>query len=394
MLTGKRIVLGVTGGIAAYKAAELARLLVKAHADVQVVMTRAATGFITPLTFHALTSHVVVVDAADDQAAMAHIALARGRDAILVAPATADFLARLAGGHADDVLTQICLARDCPLWVAPAMNRLMWQHPSTRRNMTILQGDGVHVLGPADGSQACGEIGPGRLLEPEEIVAGLLAYWQPGALAGRRVLVTAGPTLEKIDPVRALTNLSSGRMGYAVAQAAAEAGAQVILISGPVCLAPPTGMVAVVAVESADEMFAAVQAHLAAIEVFISVAAVADFRPQHIAGEKIKKAHAPSAIELVPTVDILAHVAALPDAPFCVGFAAETSQLVAHGHAKRQAKRLPLLVVNQAQTALGGLDNELLLLDDQGEHRIARTDKLSAARQLMTHVARLLAKKA
>lgn len=389
MLAGKHIVLGVSGGIAAYKAAELARLLVRAGASVQVVMTRSATRFIAPLTFHALTGNPVWQDDNGSDDPMPHIHLGREQALILVAPATADFMARLAHGRADDLLTQLCLARDCPLWVAPAMNRRMWGNPATRRNVERLRDDGIPIIGPAEGEQACGETGPGRMMEPADILQAILSGLQPGALTGRRVLVTAGPTVERIDPVRALTNFSSGRMGYAVAQAAVEAGASVTLISGPTCLEPPAGLQRV-QVESAADMLAAVTERVSGTDIFISVAAVADFRPAVTASEKIKKDVAPASIALLPNADILAHVAALPSPPFCVGFAAETSRLAEYGEAKRQAKRLPLLVVNQASLALGSPDNELLLLDDQGQHLIGRTDKLSAARLLIAHIARML----
>lgn len=391
MLAGKRIVLGVAGGIAAYKSAELARLLVKAGAAVQVVMTRSATRFVGPLTFQALTGSPVWLDETASEDAMPHIRLGRHQDLILVAPATADLIARLAQGRADDLLAQTCLARECPLWVAPAMNQQMWRHPATQRNLQWLRDDGVRIVGPAEGEQACGETGPGRMTEPQDIVQELLASMQAGVLAGRRVLVTAGPTIERIDPVRALTNFSSGRMGYAVAQAAVEAGARVTLVSGPTCLQAPAGP-DMVRVESASDMFAAVMERVNDCDIFISVAAVADFRPAMTSAEKIKKDAAPASIALLPNADILAHVAALPAPPFCVGFAAETSRLAEHGEAKRRAKRLPLLVVNQARLALGSPDNELLLLDDRGEHLLARTDKLSAARQLIAHIAQMLRK--
>ncbi len=385
----KRIVLGVTGGIAAYKAAELTRLLIKAGASVQVAMTDAATRFVAPLTFQALSGRPVALnEAATGDHGMAHIQLGRECDALLIAPATADFIARLAHGLADDVLSAACLARDCPLIIAPAMTRQMWQHSATVRNLRQLAQDGVVVLEPESGAQACGEEGPGRMRAPEDILADLTAWFTPKPLAGKRVLVTAGPTLEKIDPVRALTNLSSGKMGYAVARAAQEAGALVILISGPVCLAPPAS-VELIRVDNAQNMLTAVETALANTDIFISVAAVADYRPLQCHSHKLKKSTQPLSLELVPNIDILARVAARPDAPFCVGFAAETGRLIEQGEAKRLRKRLPLLAVNHAETALGSDDNELILLDDQGAHPLPKADKLTLARQLIAHLAKL-----
>lgn len=389
-LRDKRILLGVTGGIAAYKAAELTRLLVKAGAQVQVVMTAAALQFVAAKTFQALSGRPVMTDLWADAGSngMAHIQLGRDYEWVIVAPATADFMAKLAHGLADDILSALCLARSCPLWVAPAMNQQMWHHPATQRNVLQLAQDGVILLGPAAGEQACGEVGLGRMLEPEAICAALLAQLTPPLLAGLNVLITAGPTMERLDPVRALTNLSSGKMGYAVAQAALEAGAHVTLISGPTCLAPPAAA-HLMAVESAAEMLAAVDRQIAGADIFISVAAVADYRPVQMQVNKLKKTAARLTLELVPNVDILAHVAQLPNPPFCVGFAAETERLLEYGEAKRQHKHLPLLVVNDAREALGSDDNELILLDDNGAHRLARTDKLSLARQLVSHLAHL-----
>jgi phosphopantothenoylcysteine decarboxylase/phosphopantothenate--cysteine ligase len=389
-LQAKRILLGVTGGVAAYKAAELTRLLVKAGADVRVVMTEAATQFVTPLTFQALSGKPVLTNlwASDADNGMAHIDYSRDVDALLIAPASADFIAKLAHGVADDLLSTLCLARTCPLFVAPAMNRQMWDNPATRRSVALLRSDEVMLLGPASGAQACGEIGPGRMLEPAELLAQMTLNFQPKSLAGKRVLVTAGPTLEALDPVRALTNLSSGKMGYAVAQAAQAAGAEVVLVSGPTCLPTPAN-VQRVAVRSAAEMAVAVNAALPGVAIFISVAAVADYRPAQASEQKLKKTGAPLTLTLLPNPDILADVASRPDAPFCVGFAAESENLLAHGEAKRQRKRLPLIVVNRVQDALGSDDNELLLLDDAGSHALPRADKLTLARQLIDHIANL-----
>lgn len=389
-LAHKKIILGVTGGIAAYKTAELCRLLVKAGAEVRVVMTAAAQQFVTPLTFQALSGQPVLTslwDAASGDG-MAHIHLSRDADLLLVAPASADFMAKLAEGRADDLLSTLCLARTCRLAVAPAMNREMWAAAPTRRNLGQLRGDGVTVLGPVAGEQACGESGLGRMLEPAEILAALPGLLGAGPLAGRRVVVTAGPTFEPIDPVRGLTNLSSGKMGYALAQAAAEAGAEVCLVSGPTCLAAPA-RVRRVDVRSAAEMHDAVLRELPA-DVFIAVAAVADYRVEAAATQKIKKSAAGLTLQLVPNPDILAEVAALPDAPFCVGFAAETEQLAERAEAKRQRKKLPLLVGNLAQDTLGQATAELVLFDDQGLHPLPRADKLAQARALVSHLVNLL----
>jgi phosphopantothenoylcysteine decarboxylase/phosphopantothenate--cysteine ligase len=387
-LVYKKVILGVTGGIAAYKAAELCRLLVKTGAEVRVVMTAAAQQFVTPLTFQALSGKPVLTslwDAASGDG-MEHIHLSRDADLLLVAPASADFLAKLVHGRADDLLSTLCLARTCRLAVAPAMNREMWAAAPTRRNLEQLRADGVSVLGPAAGEQACGETGLGRMLEPAEILAALPQ--EPGALAGKRVLVTAGPTFEPIDPVRGLTNLSSGKMGYAVAQAAAEAGAAVCLVSGPSCLATPAG-VRRVDVQSAADMRDAVLRELPA-DVFIAVAAVADYRVDAAATQKIKKSADGLTLQLVANPDILAEVAALPAAPFCVGFAAETERLAEHAEAKRLKKKLPLLVGNLAQHTLGQDTAELILFDDRGQHPLPRADKLTQARHLIRHLATCL----
>jgi len=389
-LATKKIILGVTGGIAAYKAAELCRLLVKAGADVRVVMTAAAQQFVTPLTFQALSGKPVLTslwDAASGDG-MEHIHLSRDADLLLIAPASADFLAKLVHGRADDLLSTLCLARTCALAVAPAMNREMWAAAPTRRNLEQLRADGVSLLGPAAGEQACGEIGLGRMLEPAEILAALPGVLGAGPLAGKRILITAGPTFEPIDPVRGLTNLSSGKMGYAVAQAAAEAGAEVCLVSGPTCLAPPAG-VRRIDVQSAAEMRDAVLRELPS-DVFIAVAAVADYRVEAVAAQKIKKSDAGLTLYLVANPDILAEVAARPDAPFCVGFAAETERLAEHAEAKRLKKKLPLLVGNLAQDTLGQDMAELVLFDGQGAHPLPRADKLTQARHLIRHLATLL----
>jgi phosphopantothenoylcysteine decarboxylase/phosphopantothenate--cysteine ligase len=393
-LQGKRIVLGVTGGIAAYKAAELVRLLGRQGADVQVAMTAAAAHFVTATTFQALSGKPVFADQWDARMpnAMAHIDLSRQADLILVAPASADFLARVAHGLADDLLATMALARDCPLLVAPAMNRQMWENPTTRRNIAQLQADGVVILGPASGEQACGEVGAGRMLEPEEILEELVAFLTPKVLSGRKVLITAGPTFEAIDPVRGITNLSSGRMGYAVARAARHAGAEVTLVSGPVGFPPPAG-VDRISVKSALEMHAAVMARAADADIFIGVAAVADYRVADAAEHKLKKdAGGVPAIVLVENPDILAEVAALRDGPFCVGFAAESRNLEEHAQAKRRRKNLPLIAGNLIQDGFGGDGNRLVLFDDDGIHPLAPAPKSVLARQLVEHVAQLLGK--
>ena len=384
-LSGKRVVLGVTGGIAAYKAAELTRLLVKAGALVDVVLTEAGAHFVTAVTFQALSGRPVWTSLwSDEQRSMAHIDLTRGADAVLVAPATADFLARLAQGQADDLLTTLCLARDCPLLVAPAMNRQMWQQPATQRNVRQVVADGVVVLGPASGEQACGEVGEGRMLEPVALIDGLLAYLRPRPLAGKRVLLTAGPTFEALDPVRGLTNSSSGKMGFALAQAFAEAGAAVTLVAGPVALSTPAGVVRTNVV-SALQMREAVLAHLPT-DIFVAVAAVADYRPASMATQKIKKGAARLTLELVANPDILAEVAARPDAPFCVGFAAESERLAEYAAAKRQAKKLPLVVGNLVADGLGGDTNQVTLFDAAGAHPLPVGDKLAVARAIVTHI--------
>ena len=383
--------LGVTGGVAAYKAAELTRLLIKAGATVDVVLTAAAAHFVGPATFQALSGRAVWNDLWDEQASggMGHIELSRGADAILVAPATADFLAKLAQGLADDLLATLCLARECPLLVAPAMNRQMWEQAPTRRNLRQIAEDGVIVLGPASGEQACGEVGPGRMLEAEELCEELIAFFQPKLLAGRRVLLTAGPTIEAIDPVRGITNASSGKMGYALARACREAGAEVKLVSGPVALPTPRG-VARIDVISALEMRAQVLAALPGQDIFIAVAAVADYRPAQVASDKIKKSRAELALSLVPNPDILAEVAALPQPPFCVGFAAESQNLAQYADEKRIAKRLSLVVGNLVQDGFGGDSNSVVLFDGAGSHMLPTAPKLDVARRIVAHIAGLL----
>lgn len=391
MLSGKRIVLGVTGGVAAYKAAELTRLLVKAGARVDVALTDAGARFVGAQTFQALSGRPVWQTLWDERMgnAMAHIDLSRGADALVVAPATADFLAKLAQGRADDLLSTLCLARDCPLLVAPAMNRQMWGNPATRRNVAQLSADGVDILGPASGEQACGEVGEGRMLEATEIFDALVASLQAKVLAGRRVLMTAGPTFESIDPVRGVTNLSSGKMGYALARACADAGAEVTLVSGPTEQTTPQG-VSRVNVRSALEMRQAVLENLLHQDVFIAVAAVADYRPVSPAEHKIKKSGVALTIEMTPNPDILAEVAALPKPPFCVGFAAESRNLAEYAEGKRVAKKLPLVVGNLVQDGLGGERNAVTLFDAAGAHPLPEADKLTVARAIVDHLAQRL----
>jgi len=390
-LKDKRILLGITGGIAAYKAAVLCRMFVKAGADVQVVMTEAACRLVTPVTMQALSGKPVFTDMWDGRVAdnMGHIELSRDREIVVVAPATADFLAKVANGLADDLLSTLCLARECPLALAPAMNRQMWDNPATQRNVARLRADGVTLLGPAAGDQACREVGMGRMVEPEEIFAAVVAALGPKPLAGKRVLVTAGPTFEPIDTVRGITNLSSGKMGFAVAQAAAEAGAKVTLVSGPVSLPTPPG-VERQDVLTAREMHDAVLERAKRADVFIGVAAVADYHVVNRKGHKLKKTEGAPAIELAENPDILAAVAAMEKRPFCVGFAAETENLREHAQAKRKRKRIPLLAANLAQEAFGRDDNALTLFDDQGETLLPRAPKIVLARQLVAHIAQML----
>ena len=396
-LAGKHIVLGLSGGIACYKAAELCRALIKAGATVQVVMTEAAEHFITPVTMQALSNRTVYGSQWDSREPnnMPHINLSREADAILVAPASADFMAKLLHGRADELLSLMCLARPLdkvPLLLAPAMNREMWQHPSTQRNMAQLQADGAVILGVGSGDQACGETGDGRMLEPDEILADVIAFFQPKLLAGHHVLVTAGPTFEAIDPVRGITNRSSGKMGFAIAQAAHEAGAQVTVVAGPVFLPTPRG-VQRINVESAVQMAKAVDSCVQAATVFIATAAVADWRPASASDQKIKKdgsGQVPQ-MQFVENPDILAGVAqslrAKSGALFCVGFAAESHDLLAHAQAKRVKKGVPLLVGNIGPATFGQDDNALLVIDDKGVEEFARAPKLELARWLVANIA-------
>ena len=395
MLKGKRILLGITGGIAAYKAAALVRLLVRAGADVRVAMTEAATRFVTPVTFQALSNQPVWSDLWDQRVpdAMGHIELSRDRDLIVVAPASADFMAKVAHGLADDLLSTLCVARRCSLMLAPAMNVEMWENAATQRNLGVLRDDGVLVEGPVAGDQACGETGYGRMLEPAQIAAEIEAFFAPKRLTGKRVLVTAGPTEEPVDPVRVLTNASSGKMGYAVARAAQEAGAEVTLVSGPVSLATPAG-VARIDVRTAQEMFEAVKKRAPSSDVFISVAAVADYKVKNPSTQKIKKANGRAVtLELAENPDILAYVAGMKNGPFCVGFAAESEKLAQHAEEKRAKKNLPLLAANLVQDALGADTNSIVLYDDRGEHPLGTGAKLELARKLVEHVAGMLPQK-
>jgi phosphopantothenoylcysteine decarboxylase/phosphopantothenate--cysteine ligase len=386
----KRIVLGLTGGIAAYKGAELTRLLVNQGIQIQVVMTEAACHFITPVTLQALSGKPVFTNQWGEHSAnhMAHISLSRATDVILIAPASADFIAKLANGLADDLLSTLCLARNCPLLVAPAMNQQMWESPATQRNIQQLVADGVTILGPVNGTQACGEEGMGRMLEPTELARAVLTFFQPKLLSGVKVLLTAGPTYEAIDAVRGITNRSSGKMGYAIAQAALELGAEVTLISGPTALSNPHGA-ALVNVTSAAEMFEAVQKYVADADIFIAVAAVADYRVAQPTEQKIKKSTGELTLKLLPNPDILGYVTGLPKPPFCVGFAAESHNLHEYAKTKRKTKKIPLLAANLVQQAIGADDNELILFDDAGEHVLPRADKLTLARALLQHIIKL-----
>ena len=392
-LAGKHILLGVTGGVAAYKSAELVRLLQKQGATVQVVMTEAATHFVGPVTFQALSGRPVFTSQWDTRIDnnMAHIDLVRAADAVLIAPASADCLAKLAHGLADDLLTTLVLARDCPLLVAPAMNRQMWENPATQRNVAQLTTDGITVLGPAEGEQACGETGAGRMLEPDALVELLIAFFVPKRLAGRKLVMTAGPTFEAIDPVRGITNLSSGKMGYAIARAAQHAGAEVVLVTGPVSLNVPSGVRAV-PVQSARQMYQAVMAEIATADIFVGVAAVADYGIANAVEQKLKKdgTGQPPTIELTLNPDILAEVAALPAAPLCVGFAAESENLHAYAEAKRLRKNIPLIVGNQIQDGFGGDNNTIVLFDEHGAHALPTASKATLAGMLVEHIAGML----
>jgi phosphopantothenoylcysteine decarboxylase/phosphopantothenate--cysteine ligase len=392
-LQGRHIVLGMSGGVACFKSAELARELQRQGATVQVVMTDAATRFISAVTMQALTNRNVYTDQWDvrEPNAMAHINLTREADAVLVAPASADLMAKLAQGRADELLSLLCLARPierCPLLLAPAMNREMWAHPATQRNVAQLREDGAAILGPAAGDQACGEVGDGRMLEAMELCEEMVALFQPKHLAGKRVLISAGPTFEAIDPVRGITNLSSGKMGFAVARAAQEAGAEVTLVSGPVSLTTPRHVTRI-DVMSAQQMHDAVLPLAAQHDVFVATAAVADWRPAKCGTQKIKKdgsGRAP-AIPMTENPDILAAVARLPDRPYCVGFAAESHDLAKHAREKRLRKNIPLIVGNLGPATFGRDDNALLLVDERGERELPHAGKLALARALVAEIA-------
>ena len=392
-LAGRHVLLGLSGGIACYKSAELVRLLTKAGASVQVVMTEAAEQFITAVTLQALSNRPVLSSQWDAREPnnMAHINASREADVMLIAPASADFIAKLAQGRADELLSLTALARPierCPLLVAPAMNREMWSHPATQRNLAQIVADGATILGPGNGDQACGEIGDGRMLEATELLDDVIAFFQPKLLAGKKFLITAGPTFEAIDPVRGITNLSSGKMGFAIARAAREAGAEVTLIAGPVHLPTPRG-VRRIDVQSAQQMFDAVLPSAPRHDVFVATAAVADWRPAMSAEHKIKKdgSGAAPSISMTENADILASVAALKDRPYCVGFAAESQDLLKHASDKRLRKNIPLIVGNLGPATFGRDDNALLLIDASGAREIPHNDKLSLARELVREIA-------
>ena len=391
-LENRHILLGISGGIAAYKAAELTRRLVEAGADVQVVMTDAAKAFISPLTMQAVSGRPVrdtLLDPAAE-AGMGHIELGRWADLVLVAPASADFIAKLAGGMAGDLLSTVCLATSAPVYLAPAMNQAMWHKPATQRNIVTLENDGIIIVGPASGDQACGDVGPGRMTEPADIIASLLTNDGTGSMQGLDVVITAGPTWEAIDPVRGLSNHSSGKMGYAVAAAAAAAGARVTLVSGPTALTPPKG-IHTHSVRSAQEMFLAVQSAATKCDIFIGVAAVADYRPQSIESSKIKKSAEHLTLELVKNPDILSWVASQIPKPFTVGFAAETDRPLEHARAKRANKGLDLIAVNQVsetQSPFGSDENQLIVVDDTDEIDLGRKQKSQLARDLIETIAK------
>jgi len=393
LLHTKHLLLGITGGIAAYKAAEVARILVKKDINVQTVMTESACRFIGPTTLQALTGKTVFTDLWDNRINnnMAHINISRDVNAILIAPASANFIAKLANGFADDLLSTLCLARNCPLFIAPAMNRQMWENYATQRNLVILQRDGVIILGPDNGTQACGETGMGRMLEAQKLVKEMLTFFQPKLLQDKHVLITAGPTYEAIDAVRGITNLSSGKMGYAVANAALEAGAKVTLISGPTCLEAPSGAF-LTNVTSTQEMFTAVKKKVPGTDIFISVAAVADFLPAKNSKQKIKRTSGNISLTLAPNPDILEFVAKLSKPPFCVGFAAETENLEKNAEAKRRKKKIPLLAANLVPDAINSDESELILLDDKGKHLLPEAPKVEQARHIIKHVSLLYKK--
>lgn len=391
-LAGKKIVLGMTGGIACYKVAELTRGLAKAGASVQVVMTQAATQFITPVTMQALSGRAVYTDQWDARIAnnMAHIDLTRDADAVVIAPCSTDFMSKLAHGACDDLLSTLCIARPAtvPLLIAPAMNVEMWQNPATQRNLVQIKADGIAVLGPDAGDQACGESGMGRMLEPVQLLEEVIASFQPKRLSGKRVLITAGPTFEPIDPVRGITNLSSGKMGYAISRAAREAGAEVCLVSGPTALDTPYG-VHRINVQTAQQMHDVVMSHVSDQDVFIAVAAVADWRIANASEQKLKKNSAGDVpqLQFEQNPDILASVAALPKSPYCVGFAAESENLLQYGEEKRKKKGIPLLVGNIGHQTFGKDENELVLFDEKGNQRLPRAGKQDLARRLVAEIA-------
>jgi phosphopantothenoylcysteine decarboxylase / phosphopantothenate---cysteine ligase len=389
--TSKKIVLGITGGIAAYKAAELVRLLVKNNIDVQVVMTQSACEFITPVTMQALSGKPVFLNMWDQSIpnGMPHIELSRDADAILIAPATANFMAKLVHGSADDLLSTLCLARDCPLLVAPAMNKQMWENPATQRNVAKLIEDGIDILGPEAGDQACGEVGLGRILEPESILEEVIAHFSPKLLLGKKVMITAGATQEMIDPVRAITNLSSGKMGYALAKIAYNMGAEVTLVTGVSALMPPKHANTIVT-KSADGMYHAVMQHITDQDIFIGVAAVADYSPVETSTQKIKKSEDTLTLQLKRNKDILADVANLPHAPFCVGFAAESENIIEYAKQKRLSKKLPLIVANEVTSAMGSDNNQVTLIDDQCVHPLQAATKAMVAAQILEHISRML----
>ena len=400
--TAKCVVLGITGGIAAYKSAELVRLLIKAGIDVQVVMTEAGTRFITPTTMQALSGKPVFTDAWDARIAnnMAHIELSRGANAILIAPASADFIAKIANGLADDLPSTLVLARQptCALLIAPAMNKEMWENAATQRNIARLVADGVTILGPDSGDQACGETGMGRMLEPDDlctavhahIAARIAAATAHQPLAGKRALVTAGPTFEPIDPVRGLTNMSSGKMGYAIAEALRNAGADVVLVSGPTSIAPPA-QITIHRVTTSSQMLGAVRTNISGVDLFFAVAAVADYTPAAPKAQKMKKSTENLSIPVVPTTDILAWVACQLSPPFCVGFAAESENVVENARKKREIKGIAMIVANSAIDAIGADDNQVTIIDAAGDYPLARAPKAEIARQIVDHAVKLYA---
>ena len=399
MLNGKHIILGITGGIAVYKSAELLRLLIKQGGRVSVVMTEGAKEFVTPLTFATLSGEPVFEDLWQNRAGagsnIAHINLSREADAMLIAPCTANMMAKIAHGISDDLLSNLVLARErsaCPLAIAPAMNVQMWDNPATQRNLTQIMGDDIHVFGPAHGDQACGEVGAGRMLEPFEILSLLPKLFTTQSLAGKRVLITAGPTFEAIDPVRGITNHSSGKMGYALAHAAHCAGARVTLVSGKTALPAPYGVTRM-DVQSADEMLAACQNHVAGHDIFIAVAAVADWKVAQVATQKIKKAHADDvpSLDFVQTPDILATIANLPNAPFCVGFAAESENVLEYAQAKRIKKNVPLMIANQGPNTFGSEYNQVSLVSADGVENLPNMHKEALAQQLIQAIAKQFA---